>query len=330
MRTPANPKTTEEAAPERCTNCGARLHGPYCHRCGQEARDRIAPIGTLTKDLLGELFNFDTRLFRTLKRLVFQPGRLTVEYIAGRRVGYVPPLRLFVFSSFLLFLLVGVLSTQAVQIDGSVSGSIIDTLDAQSRAPAESLRAAPEDSSAAVALDQNDPVQLSQKLVDSLTRTADSLSRQPTLGAQLKHAMLRGLLRADRNPRLFVQQAIGRLSGLAFALLPVFALLLKLFYLRSGRLYVEHLIFALHAHAFFFILMIVVTLVNLLGVPTLSSLFTMVGIIGPALFLLIGMRRVYGQGWIATGIKWGLLLLGYLLLVGLAVMLYTALTFMLM
>lgn len=330
MKESADSKKKEEATPKRCPNCGTLLHGPYCHRCGQEARDRIAPLGTLLKDVLSELFNFDTRLVRTLKRLLSQPGRLTVEYIAGRRAGYVPPLRLFVFSSFLLFLLVGVLSTQSVQIEGSVSGTLIDSLAAQSRAAAESTRVASGDSSAAAALDQADPVQLSKGLVDSLAQVADSLGRQPTLEAQFKHALLRGLLRADRNPQLFVQRTIGRLSGLAFALLPVFALLLKLLYLRSGRLYVEHLIFALHTHAFFFILLIAVILVNLLGIQVLSSLMTMLGIVGPAVYLLVGMRRVYGQGWGMTLFKWGLLLLGYLLLISVAFGLYLTLTIMLM
>lgn len=88
-----------------CDNCGAPLTGRFCAACGQEARDlaRIG-FGQLVKEWLGDVFTFDSRVLRTLWPLVRRPGFLTSEYLDGRRVRYVPPLRLFVILSLVMVL----------------------------------------------------------------------------------------------------------------------------------------------------------------------------------------------------------------------------------
>ncbi len=313
-----------------CSNCGARLHGTYCHRCGQETRERIAPLWTMAKDLLGELFNLDTRLIRTLRRLLFQPGRLTVEYIAGRRAGYVPPLRLFIFSSFILLLLLSVLNTQTVTIEGSASGAL-DSLVTQEGRQASAADARPVgDSTAQIDVVANDPIQMSQDAVRSMEMKVDSLRSVQTIRGQFHYALLRGILRADRSPQLFMRQLIGRLSGLTFLLVPVFALLLKGLYVRSGRLYMEHLIFALHTHAVFFLGLIGIVLIALLGVS--ASLGYLQGALfwGAGLYLLLALRRTYQQGWITTAAKWAALLIAYLVLITVAMVIYTLFTFILL
>jgi hypothetical protein len=79
-----------------CPECGAQLVGQYCHRCGEKLPD--AHDLTMKHFLhhgLHELTHFDSKIFRTLRMLLFRPGLLTVEYLAGRRHRYVLPLRLF-------------------------------------------------------------------------------------------------------------------------------------------------------------------------------------------------------------------------------------------
>jgi hypothetical protein len=281
----------------------------------------------MAKDLLEELFNLDTRLFRTLRRLLFQPGRLTVEYIAGRRAGYVPPLRLFVFSSFILFLLLGILSTQTVTIEGSASGAL-DSLVTAERQQALSDSASEQETS--VDIVSSDPVRMSDEVVKTMQTKVDSLRGVTSVRGQLHYALLRGLLRADQSPQLFLQQLIGRLSGLVFLLVPVFALLLKGLYLRSGRLYIEHLIFALHTHAVFFLALIAIVLLALLGLSATLGYAQGAFFWGMGLYLLLALRRTYQQGWIKTGLKWMVLLFVYLILIGVAMVIYTLLTFILL
>jgi hypothetical protein len=82
-----------------------------------------------------------------------------------------------------------------------------------------------------------------------------------------------------------------------FLLLPVFALLLKLLYFRSSRFYVEHFVFALHYHAFAFVLYTVIIVVPEVLRPELLLIWLY-------LYLPIAMKRVYEQGWVRTSLKW--------------------------
>jgi hypothetical protein len=103
------------------------------------------------------------------------------------------------------------------------------------------------------------------------------------------------------NPGQVVRQIVGGMIESAptvmFLLLPVFALLLKLLYIRSNRFYVEHFVFALHYHALAFVLYTVVVVVPDVLRPGLLVIWLY-------LYLPIAMKRVYGQGWFKTSVKW--------------------------
>jgi hypothetical protein len=95
-----------EHTPKLCRNCAAPLEGEYCSRCGQrEGRGDLhfsEAIGELADDVVA----WDSRLWRTLWPLVFKPGYLTAEFIAGRKARYVAPFRLYLIISFILFLVI--------------------------------------------------------------------------------------------------------------------------------------------------------------------------------------------------------------------------------
>ena len=111
----ATPPNGESGAPgrvhprriltENCLNCGEVLRGQHCSHCGQRAKVRVLSLGTLLRDLLGDITNFDSRIWRTLKPLAFSPGTLTVEYLRGRHTHYSPPFRMYLILSVAFFLL---------------------------------------------------------------------------------------------------------------------------------------------------------------------------------------------------------------------------------
>src|SRR5829696_6410311 len=84
-----------------CLNCGTRLVGPHCHGCGQHAHVHRT-LGAFFHDLLHGAFHFEGKVWRTLPLLAWRPGRLTREYIEGRRESYLSPIALFLFAGFLL------------------------------------------------------------------------------------------------------------------------------------------------------------------------------------------------------------------------------------
>lgn len=92
-----------------CKNCDTKLDASwrYCPSCGQEHKDRVMHFKQFLLDFLGDYFTFDSLIVRSVRPLLFDPGYLTNEFIAGRRVRYIPPLRLFIFISIIFFLLLG-------------------------------------------------------------------------------------------------------------------------------------------------------------------------------------------------------------------------------
>ncbi|MFY8196726.1 MAG: DUF3667 domain-containing protein, partial [Novosphingobium sp.] len=90
---------THESA---CLNCGTALVGSHCHACGQAAHVHKT-LGAFFHDLLHGVFHFEGKIWRTLPLLITKPGKLTREYIDGRRASYVSPIALFLFCMFLLF-----------------------------------------------------------------------------------------------------------------------------------------------------------------------------------------------------------------------------------
>src|SRR5436309_73751 len=86
-----------------CENCGAPLTGHYCAQCGQAAVDYRRSFRHVIADVLDSFLNWDSKFFATIALLIFKPWRLTNEFLAGKRVCYVNPLRLYLLASILFF-----------------------------------------------------------------------------------------------------------------------------------------------------------------------------------------------------------------------------------
>ena len=92
-----------------CLNCGAAVTTRFCAHCGQENTTYRVSLGRLVGDLFEELFQLESRLWRTLWALFRRPGLLTREYNAGRRVSYTTPLRLYLVASVAYFFVAGLM-----------------------------------------------------------------------------------------------------------------------------------------------------------------------------------------------------------------------------
>src|SRR5206468_6276658 len=86
-----------------CENCGAQLQGHWCAKCGQPAIDYRRSFRHVIADLLNEFLNWDSKVFATIGLLLVRPWRLTNQFLAGHRVRYVHPLRLYLLASILFF-----------------------------------------------------------------------------------------------------------------------------------------------------------------------------------------------------------------------------------
>ena len=99
---------------ENCLNCGEKLAASarFCSNCGQST-ERESNLRSFVSHFLSDYFTFDYMIFKSVRPLFVKPGFLTLEYLKGKRVSYIPPLRLFIFSSILFFLLLSILKVNS-------------------------------------------------------------------------------------------------------------------------------------------------------------------------------------------------------------------------
>lgn len=301
---------TDEETPA-CLNCGTRLHGQYCGHCGQRSRSRLISLWELITDAFGDLFELDSRLWRTLIPMLTRPGQLTHDYLQGRRARFMPPFRMYLVMSLLFFVV--------AFFDPSEEFSFfLETTADPAADVTEETPAVDDDNSDGliVALNDNEGVEIEddcdieQSDIDDLP---DFLAYRLTV-PRLTH-ICRSII-ADEGKSLSAK-VLDKVPTALIVLLPLMALVLKALYPLSRRYYVEHLLFFVHFHAFAFLILtlqvLITRLATLAGIPDLAIALTAVAItIYVPIYLFVALRRVYGQGRIITFLKFIVLSVAYL------------------
>ena len=294
---------------ECCKNCDAVLTGQYCGDCGQRASSRFISLWELFKDAFGDLFELDSRLWRTLIPLAVRPGRLTQDYLRGRRARYMPPFRMYLVLSLAFFLIAFFDPREDLSLffepatDANVAASNADTIPEDADGGDVQVTISTSDGGRDCDFDGYDetetPVWFARRFPKQrLVSTCERLfaSGEPGLQAFLDKL-------SDNVP-----------TGL-FVLLPLMAAILKLLYPLSRRYYAEHLLFVLHFHSFVFLALIVSEFMErLTPVPIPVPLSVTAGIALTSyvpVYLFKALRRVYGQSKGATLLKFLPLLLAY-------------------
>ncbi len=214
------PETTDT-----CKNCGTSLKGEYCHHCGQSSKVVKRPARELLSDIFNHLFQWDNRLFTTLKMLFLKPGQLSLEWSEGKRARQVPPFRLYLIASFVVFLVFGMAS--------QFSGQTIQTTGTDSARASEVL--------------------------------TNAIDEARSNGHLITATILGGIKEALKDPAAYFQKIKANLPKTAILLLPVFGLLHSLAEIRRGRYLIEYLVFSLHLHAFAFSIVAIILLLGILS-----------------------------------------------------------------
>lgn len=252
--------------PDLCRNCSTQLSGGFCSQCGQSTADFDLPVAEFAKELAAETLSLDSRLRVTMNNLFFKPGAVALEYVQGHRARFVPPVRLYLFSSFAMFLVLALGSGLTVE-NVTVNGT---------------------------------PLADSTVTADEASVEAGSRPAGDGLAARFGDRMAEGLARVSTDREAFTQDFLNRMTRALFVLLPVFALLLKVVYRR--RLYVHHLVFATYLHCFAFLVVAIVGIPDALGLTGVGRVASALLLTVPV-YALIAMKRFYGEGRMKTFAK---------------------------
>jgi hypothetical protein len=325
-----------------CANCGASLSGRYCSACGQRHEPQIHSVAHFAAEGFESISHADSRLWRTLWYLLSRPGFLTREFFSGRRMSYLPPFRLYLVISVVFFLVVGRPDGKVIHLDGDTGPERIEKL----RAAASELEQETGPASDALKVAAAELKKQAQAESDALTpgsarRPADDRSSLLKLCEKLKrtdtsvfnpyarlyNACTRVIEDSGAELRKSVVHNIPRAM---FVFLPVLALVMWLLYWHPQRHYVEHLLFLIHNHAFVFLLLAMMALLEM--IPFISEhrgLLETATWLYMTWYLYRAMRNYYGQGRALTLAKYFTIGFAYIsagVLVLLLTALYSAIT----
>jgi len=279
------------------------------------------------------LLELDSRLWQTLVPLMNRPGQLTHDYLQGRRARYMPPFRMYLVLSLLFFVVaffdpreeLGLFfepeaeqTTEAAAEEANeadeVRQEILEELAAEGLISEDG-----DEEGGGFHLNFDDEDGTDIELDEDCNVTSSDVEDLPGwVARRLTPERLKRICERTQidGGQAFVDKLVDNIPAALFVLLPLMAFVLKALYPLSKRYYVEHLLFFVHFHAFFFLILslqiLFARLAVLLSVPeTAVTLTLVVASFYIPVYLFISMRRVYGQGRIITFIKYIALVIAY-------------------
>lgn len=337
-----------------CLDCGAVVYGRFCHVCGQENIEPKESFLHLVTHLIYDITHFDGKFFNSVKYLLFRPGFLPAEYLAGKRARYLNPVKMYVFiSAFFFLFFFSVINpsfeTGKEEPEQLTYGNLKPRLQGKINDLQKNIK--DKDYSVVTKKRMENQVQLLQQDLQTLTRDTAHLS-------ELNFYKVKGLTsifgqykdvaqydseqnalpqkqRKSWPERMIIRKSINLQSKynyngnellqsllekfrhsfpqLLFVSLPLFALLLKLLYIRRKRFYyVDHVIYTVHLYCAMFILLFII-----LGLSQLQDFKYMHWLkwLGDCLVIFAfwyqykSLRNFYDQGRLKTVVKYLSLLL---------------------
>ena len=320
-----------------CENCGAQLDGHWCGQCGQAAVDYRRSFRHVVADVLDSFLNWDSKFFTTIALLILKPWKLTNEFLAGKRVRYVNPLRLYLLASILFFFAVNYGAKGLRFEPGKLSAKDRAELEADLKstdlppAARQELEGLLRESSPAPAsspstntplpvasTSPNAPSATASPKTDKQKREYGKIGERPFMvfdeaksttpferwiEARAKEKM------GEHGTKmgLFIATLFSNLPYMMLCCIPLFAFVLKILYLRRHIFYIDHLIYALHIHTFFYtgVMLIVLATVGLNRAAPGPIAGWVIALLWIAFVvqIFLSIRRVYRQGWFISVFK---------------------------
>lgn len=277
------------ASHDRCANCETPLHGAYCSACGQRAHLH-SRLRDLWHEAVEGIAHFDGRLWRTLPMLALRPGRLSREWRAGRRARYVQPLHLFLFATFLLFVIPNFTGRHLVELNGGEGGVVrvqsVDTPPGEAAAAPEAEKVSPE----ALA---------GMSMTERWSIAADK---------KMRHVF--------EDPKYYTYKIESLAYKLFFVIVPISMLILAmLMVFKRGYTFYDHGVVALYGVGFLVLLLSIVSLFP----GSVANILGPVATILAAVHAVVHLHGAYNLSWpgaVLRGMALGVLsLLGFALFI---------------
>lgn len=315
-----------------CPSCLADASGNFCATCGETLRPHLPSAGEFIHEFIGHYVALEGKLLRTLNQLLFVPGRLTIDYLNGRRLPAIAPLRLYLTLSVIMFAMIkwcGVELPQ-LQLKNNAYGVSYSHTFTSAAKPGRT-------GTATAYLRAFDGADDPAALVNFTTPFDQSVPEQMHAALALLGSVNQAWMQnvqafmaapQEEQARKLNHGFLANLPYMLIAALPLFALYLQVLYRGSRRVYGEHLVFALHANAFAFLLasvmvalpgnvawLAIAAVQHELRLVSLWDYLQLLPLVWLLAYLPVALRRVYGGARLATAGKWVVLLIVHVLVI---------------
>jgi len=275
-----------------CLNCGHQVDDHFCPKCGQENIEVKENAVHMVAHAIADYFHFEHKFFGTLKPLLFKPGQLTKEYVSGKRMSFIHPIRLYIFVSIVFFLVIlGGRNKDKKELEKKENAAIsenipknrADSIQAEKlKSVEEGLKYVPiagglrdsilKEAKQEIAKDTSDTNKdvstfkkdkkkwksnwrIKDTTVVAYEKAQAALPKDKKDGF-LKHYFIKRTIELNSYPNpaeKFIEDMLHNVPKMMFLLLPLFALILKLVYINKEKYYYEHLIYSFHLHSAIFL-----------------------------------------------------------------------------
>jgi len=290
-----------------CPNCEKEFDNKlnFCPHCGQRNRKLELSLKFFLHDFLSSSLNLDSKIFQTLKLLIFYPGKLTTAFLQGKRTSYLPPVRLYLIVSLLYFTILSFTSTDVVKWNEDNSTVSADSI--SKAAYKDSVRNAVLDIVDTIAINET---AMSQSKREELVLTLDNMEDWREVlngdsdtvtdtvkierGKWEKLAMNRFKKMNTKEGKDQFGRLLQKYTSIGmFILMPITALLFFLLFYKNTY-YIQHLVFVLHLQSLMYI---VFSMLNLLEFFVHESVISIATIILFLFILGIWIKRFYKISW---------------------------------
>lgn len=283
-----------------CLNCRHVVEQKFCPNCGQENSDSRKTFHHLFIHFFEDLTHYENAFWKTIKNLLFKPSTLTKEYLSGKRLSYLAPVRLYIFISFITFLLIAMFP-----------GKVNDQMDKSDK----ELKKEMEKANIKIGNITKDKYfhLKSMKEIDSIQKYGKESSKMNAFSYWVYEKAVHVTEKYTKKEIVekFIDSFLHNLPKILFLIMPFFAFFLWLFHDKKRWYYFDHGIFTLHYFSFllliFLIMFIIDKIFGLFGddnpLTYISGLTTFAGTIWMCYYFYPAHHRFYGESRIVSFAK---------------------------
>ncbi|WP_029273003.1 DUF3667 domain-containing protein [Flavobacterium sp. KJJ] len=291
-----------------CLNCRHVVEQKFCPNCGQENTDSRKTFHHLFIHFFEDLTHYENAFWKTIKNLLFKPSTLTKEYLSGKRLSYLAPVRLYIFISFITFLLIAMFPSHVTENLTKSEKEITSNFEKANTKEHKKW---------------NEKSYLQSKTIDKSYFKLDSMKEIDSIQkygkpkekfTDFEYWIYEKAVHVTENNtkaeiiEKFIESFIHNIPKILFIIMPFFAFFLWIFHNKKKWYYFDHGIFTLHYFSFLLLIFLILFIVNktigaISPIAFVADIINFVGIIWMCYYFYPAHHRFYGESRFVSFVK---------------------------